>query len=200
MHLGHEGILRHTNRPWTTTEEMDEALIRNFCDVVGRRDRTYILGDFAWKNHNRYLARLPGEKILIRGNHDEMPKDALRNFTEVHDILDRKFNHQHIVMFHYPMRGWPDASRGAWHLFGHFHGRMEEDPGGLCFDVGVDVWDYKPVPLDVVFAKMNAKKAHREQNPRPLRTYEEMMATVAAVRAVNSGFLGSRTAGVTPTA
>lgn len=183
FHLGHEGILKHTDRPWKSVEEMDEALIQN-CQI-GKRDRLYIIGDFAWRDHNRYLSRFPGEKVLILGNHDSMPQEALKNFTGVHEYLDKKFNGQHIFLSHYPLRGWPDASRGTWHLFGHMHGRMEEDPWALCFDVGVDVWGYRPVPLEVIEAKMKEKIRFREANPRPLRTHEEMMETVRKAREAN---------------
>lgn len=159
-------------------------MIDNWNAVVGHKDLTYILGDFAWRNHSKYLQRLHGKKILIRGNHDEMSKVEEQQFTGVFDILDRKFNGNHIVMFHYPMRGWPDASLGSRHLFGHFHGRMEEFPGTLAFDIGVDVWDYKPVPLEVVESKFAVRAAYREANPNP-KKHEDMLGIAAKNREEN---------------
>jgi calcineurin-like phosphoesterase family protein len=46
------------------------------------------------------------------------------------------------------MRTWPGAHRGALHLYGHSHGTL---PGNSqCCDVGVDVWDFRPVALPAI--------------------------------------------------
>jgi hypothetical protein len=52
------------------------------------------------------------------------------------------------------MRTWASSIHGAWNLFGHSHGRMLECEGMLSFDVGVDIWDYAPIPWEVVIEKM----------------------------------------------
>jgi calcineurin-like phosphoesterase family protein len=36
-------------------------------------------------------------------------------------------------------------SKGALNLHGHSHGRLKPQPRQI--DVGVDVWDFRPVPL-----------------------------------------------------
>jgi len=47
------------------------------------------------------------------------------------------------VLSHYSMRSWNGMRRGAVQLYGHSHGRL---PGtNQCVDVGVDVWDFRPV-------------------------------------------------------
>jgi calcineurin-like phosphoesterase family protein len=53
-------------------EQHDEALVDGWNSLVGKKDRTFIIGDFAWNNHKRYANRLNGKKILIAGNHDKM--------------------------------------------------------------------------------------------------------------------------------
>lgn len=157
LHLDHDAIRVFCNRPFDSRQEMNEALIHNWNEVVDKRDTVYILGDFAWRNHNKYLSALRGRKILIRGNHDKMPQAVLRNFTEVHDLLGRAIrfgeNGFYIFMCHYPMRSWDGRCQGSWHLHGHTHGSIP--PHGLSFDVGVDCWDYYPISMEQVINKIN---------------------------------------------
>ena len=58
------------------------------------------------------------------------------------------------------MRVWNRAHRGAWHLFGHSHGNLPDDPHALSWDVGVDNNDYAPIHLDEL-AVIMARKVFR---------------------------------------
>lgn len=158
LHLGHDNIRRHCRRPFATVEDMDEAIIANWNAAVASEDLVYIVGDFAWRNHGHHLARLKGKKVLIKGNHDKMSQDCLRNFTEVHHLLARSIDKQLVVMCHYCMVTWPSSCHGAWHLYGHSHGRIRELPDIPRCDVGVDVWDFAPVPWDAVKRKLGERK------------------------------------------
>jgi calcineurin-like phosphoesterase family protein len=46
-HFGHENIIKYESRPFKNTEEMNQALIKNWNSVVGEKDIVYFLGDFA---------------------------------------------------------------------------------------------------------------------------------------------------------
>lgn len=73
LHFGHKNIIKFCNRPWDTTEEMDEALIANWNSVVGDNDIVFDLGDFAFATNRRWkdiLERLNGRHYLILGNHE----------------------------------------------------------------------------------------------------------------------------------
>ena len=50
LHFGHKNIIRFDNRPFSTVEEMDEALIRNWNAKVSDEDTVYVLGDISWYN------------------------------------------------------------------------------------------------------------------------------------------------------
>ena len=156
-HFGHEAIRRHCHRPFETTEQMDQAIVDNWNGIVPCNGLVYVLGDFAWRDHRKYLARLNGSKILILGNHDAMSQLDLAQFAEVHQLLDRSFDKKQMTLCHYKMQTYRNSFHGAWHLFGHSHGRL--CGGALSFDIGVDVWDYRPVPFEVVRKKMLAKAA-----------------------------------------
>jgi calcineurin-like phosphoesterase family protein len=60
-------------------------------------------------------------------------------------------------MSHYPHKVWPSNHRGAWHLYGHCHGSLPDDPNSLSFDCGVDCHDYFPLSFDEVAAIMEKK-------------------------------------------
>lgn len=77
-HFGHKLMtdpkLRRP-RPFSSTQEMDEFLIRAWNTVVRPDDLIYHLGDFAFGLHDQarvksVFNRLQGRKILILGNHD----------------------------------------------------------------------------------------------------------------------------------
>ena len=161
-HYGHKAIIKHSNRPFSTIEEHDETLISNYNSVVGKKDLCYILGDFAWKNHIKYLSRLNGKKILIKGNHDKMSQTAYNQFTEVVSLKEIKINKQKITLCHYPLL----LHNGSCHmlksnsgflgqLFGHVHARsVEIEKQIIGFDVGVDAWNLKPINFETVKKKL----------------------------------------------
>ena len=61
------------------------------------------------------------------------------------------------ILLHYAMKIWRSSFRGTWHLYGHSHGSLPDDPNSLSFDVGVDCHDYYPISYKEVKAIM-AKK------------------------------------------
>ena len=66
LHLGHKSIIQYCNRPFSSLEEMDNTLIDNWNKVVNNSDGVYLLGDFAWKDHENYAKRLNGNIYLTR--------------------------------------------------------------------------------------------------------------------------------------
>jgi calcineurin-like phosphoesterase family protein len=52
------------------------------------------------------------------------------------------------VLCHYPLRSWHRMGRGALNLHGHSHGRLAPLPRQV--DVGVDVFDFRPVTLAAI--------------------------------------------------
>lgn len=63
-HFGHKNILEYSARPFSTVEEMDEALISNWNNKVASDDEIYHLGDVALcspSKLNKILDRLNGK-------------------------------------------------------------------------------------------------------------------------------------------
>lgn len=152
-HFGHKNVIAMCNRPFSSVEEMDEALIRNWNKKVRPFDTVYHLGDFklrAGASIRKYLDRLHGKVHLIRGNHDHKAgKLDLAGFASVDDLLLLKYGQRRVVLCHYAMRIWPEKHYGAIMLFGHSHGALP--PLGRSFDVGVDSQGFKPISLEEVY-------------------------------------------------
>ena len=181
---GYGGIIFHTHRPFPDTDSMDNAIIAHWNSMVGHGDHVWILGDFAWRNHVQYMHRLSGKKFLVKGSHDMMNTDALRLFAEVHaGMAQRSFDGKIFTLTHCAMRVWERSHYGSINLYGHSHGRLTETDDRLQMDVGVDVWDYKPVPLELIMMIMKQRKHSENQ-----RTAAELEADVAALAQRNAGY------------
>jgi calcineurin-like phosphoesterase family protein len=157
--------------------EMNEVMIQNNNAVVKPNDVVYDLGDFAFgrdsdeKGVREVLHRLVGRRRILWGNHDKLLKAVLKaepNLVEWfspegldderhNPVVEFKQGDVSIVMCHYAMRVWNHSHKGAYHLYGHSHGDLPEDPNSLSFDVGVDCTDFRPLHLDEVIARMKKK-------------------------------------------
>lgn len=160
-HFGHANIIKYSNRPFRSVSSMDEAMLENWNSVVKPNDTVYHLGDLAFFNLNSsegqsLLEHLNGIIYYIRGNHDKFSSKISR-FIWIRDFAEIKVNDQKITLCHYAMRVWNCSHHGTWHLYGHSHGSLPDDPNSLSFDVGVDCWDFKPVSFEQVAERMKQK-------------------------------------------
>jgi calcineurin-like phosphoesterase family protein len=147
---------------------MNAELIRRWNSVVTPKDTVYVLGDVALCKPEQALAfvyGLNGTKYLIAGNHDKPNRkkyEASGAFEWVKDYAEIKvddssgFTH-HVVMSHFPFLSWNRSGHGSFHLHGHCHGNLKDDPHALRIDVGVDCHNYAPISVDEVAAIMGRK-------------------------------------------
>ncbi len=150
LHLGHGNIIRYCNRPFSTVDAMDDALISGWNAVVAPGDDVWFLGDFAARSPSSaaaYLRRLHGRVHLIFGNHDSRQVRALPGWASTQAYAEITVDKTPIVLLHYSMRVWHRSRRGGLHFFGHSHGTLAGDRQSV--DVGVDypAWRYRPVSL-----------------------------------------------------
>lgn len=155
-HFGHENIIKFCNRPFETANQMDAKILENLWKVVGPEDQLWIVGDFAFGRKatkdkewvRSIFDQLPGaEQHLIVGNHDfdsvlDLPWTSISDTASVRDGPKNQVN----TLNHYPMITWNHARRGALQLFGHVHNNWQGSRNSI--NVGVDVWDFKPVLYD----------------------------------------------------
>lgn len=155
-------------RPFDSFEECDETMIERWNSVVQPRDKVYHLGDVVMPRDHKYLdmvmPRLNGDKVLIKGNHDQLkPARYLKHFRDIRGshMLDK------LVLTHVPVHpGSLDRWRGNIH--GHLHsyaviapayissiGRVMyneavEDPKYFC--ASVERINFTPIPFETVNA------------------------------------------------
>lgn len=156
-HFGHVNIIKYCNRPFTSVEEMDNTLIHNWNAIVRPEDTVYHLGDFAVGGGPAapYLRRLNGTIHFCLGNHDKRLVSAYSGF--IPHVKEVSAENQKIVLCHYAMKVWNGSHKGDWQLYGHSHGTLPDDPTALSCDVGVDCWNYFPVSMEQLRAKMKTK-------------------------------------------
>ena len=140
-HFGHDAIIKYCDRPFKHSNEMDRVLVDNWNAVVGKKDIVYHLGDFAFGSSDyaaKMLNKLNGSIHLIEVNHDDKALSSIKSkFASYKQLSDIKIHGQKITLCHYPMLSWRSSFHGAWHLFGHVHGKLE-NPAPFSIDVGVD--------------------------------------------------------------
>jgi len=173
-HVGHKNIISFCERPFESTEHMNEALVYNWNSTVKPEDTVYHLGDVSFMNKQKTLDichRLNGNKKLIMGNHD-LNRDVnfwyecgfaevwrlgygatveAEGFTLCHYPYRKdlsEYDHREYLYHHAPE---PKGVLGAGTLVllhGHVHRQWKTKYGMI--NVGVDVWDLKPVSIDVL--------------------------------------------------
>jgi len=131
-HFSHANIIKHTNRPFGDVETHDRVLMENWNRHVARQDDVYFLGDFAFKYKDRakeIRRRLHGAQIFfIEGNHDAAARQIRNSFAWFDSVKMVEVNGQKIWLSHYAHRVWDRAHYGVWHLYGHSHHSLPDDP------------------------------------------------------------------------
>lgn len=145
-HFGHKAIIDFCKRPYSSVEEMNEELVKNWNNTVSKGDTVYHLGDFAFHNHNIFH-KLNGKKHLIKGNHDDKKVLELP-WSSVQDYKVLQENRKKFVLFHCPITDWEDMYKGSIHLHGHVHSKARAwQMLANSYDVGVDANNYTPVSM-----------------------------------------------------
>jgi len=153
-------------RPFSSTEEMDEAMIERWNAKVQPHDVVYHLGDVVINRKYLHLVkRLNGKKRLVRGNHDIFKDQDYRDvgFDSLYGV--RVFTDQ-FILSHIPLHpdcithrfkvnvhGHLHANEVMWTRTNMVHGTMtglvtEPDPRYLC--VSVEHTDYEPLSFEEV--------------------------------------------------
>ena len=172
-HLGHFNICKYCHRPFQSKSDMDQTLIANWNSVVPEDGIVVHCGDFMLPHDNnikeymRYLNKLNGRVLLLRGNHDII--DLLTSNEKLISVQDKamiEVDSIKIYAEHYPCA----AFNGDYHVYGHVHTLSD----GICYgmdaealkamkrvtyDVGVDQNNYTPISYwqlcDIIRKQLN---------------------------------------------
>lgn len=173
LHIGHR--LLAGLRGFDSVEEHDTELARRWDARVGAGDRVWVLGDISVGGRRQetaaleWIARRPGEKHLITGNHDGCHPMRSRaahwqavylagGFASVQQTAVHKIAGRRVTLSHFPFRFDPDGDHtpenrfeewrvpdiGQCLLHGHTH--SESQVRGRQIHVGADAHELAPVP------------------------------------------------------
>ena len=176
-HFGHSGVCRFTRkdgvtklRPFEDPDEMDEFMIDAWNKKVKPNDKVYHLGDVVINRRClSTLARLNGDKVLIRGNHDIFRDDEYRQYF-------RELRAYHVmngmILSHIPLH---EASMGRFgtNIHGHLHDNrvmkargVNDKTGEVLYSDEVDVryhcvcveqTDYAPILFEEVIKRIETE-------------------------------------------
>ena len=153
-HFGHQNILKYSERPFDSIDEMDYELVQKWNSRVNPEDIIYFLGDFSFHNSSgkkinksfeEYKNRLNGNIVFIQGNHDSSNKVKTKMISAV-----LEFGGMEIFCCHNPKDAHPDYKLN---LCGHVHKLWKSKKVKIVgretvlINVGVDQWNFYPVSL-----------------------------------------------------
>ena len=165
-HYCHDNILKFTDsngdrirgNRFSKVGEMNEAMFNGWSETIRENDTVYHLGDVAFGrtyyddlNFIDTFRSLPGKKILIAGNHDDISwisKEKL--FDEIHvykDLRDQNFLLTHIPIHPSSLRMNKNGEKKT-NIHGHIH--QAKSPTKSHRNVSVEWTDYKPIHVDEV--------------------------------------------------
>lgn len=164
-HFDDEYAIPYFNRPFKSVDEMNAVMVETWNRLVTDDDTVYHLGDFTLDDihhFRKWASQLNGHIKILPGSHDH---PWLKDFVDdekvqvIAPLISLEFpeliggtSPQVIVLCHYSMQVWDQSNHGAWHLFGHSHGKLKGI--GLSFDVGVDCTEFMPLSLQMVASRV----------------------------------------------
>lgn len=159
-HFDHANILTFKRddgtplREFESVSHMNEHIVNCHNSVVRPGDKTYFLGDVTMDHKSKgleILGRMNGEKILIKGNHDQCKPEAYLKYFK-----DIRGSHQFegLVMTHIPIHS-ESLARWGLNVHGHLHYNvvrmpLSQIPDRRYFNVSMERINYTPISLEEV--------------------------------------------------
>ncbi len=176
-HFGHTGVTKFLRddgtklRPWDSVEEMDEEMVKRWNETVRPNDKVYHLGDVVINRKAlKTLARLNGDKVLIKGNHDIF---RLEEYTPYFRDIRGYHVLNGMILSHIPVHE-ESLARFGTNIHGHLHSNrvmirdvvdhknghveyngMKIDPRYHC--VCVEQTDFRPILFEDVIKRIEVE-------------------------------------------
>jgi len=168
LHLYHTNVLKFGDRPFSSIEEMNTAIMYNINSVLKKGDDFYLLGDLAFRKegYDLFFSEFPKYANLhwVLGNHDKQYKKYEKYCTSVSLLKEIKIGGVHTTLCHYPMISWNKSHHNSWMLFGHHHSNahgwegIHERTKGKMLNVNCEFHDFTPWSEDEIVAYMETKE------------------------------------------
>lgn len=148
-----------------SNKEMNDAMIHRWNRVVSDDDLVISVGDFCWIDPRPWLNQLNGNKIMIRGNHDNQNNhdNWCKGYAEYAGdwYMMLEYKKMRFYVTHDPAyvpRDWKD-----WVIHGHHHCAVQKNGdltpyiNGLKKNINVacELVNYTPVWIDDIINTKN---------------------------------------------
>ena len=163
LHFCHQRDFLYEPRGFSSIEEHDSAIIKNWNEIVTPDDEVFVLGDLVMNDVEagiKKLAQLNGKLNIVFGNHDTTRKiglyEELPNITSVGWSTLIKSGKWSFYLCHFPTltSNYDDDSKPVKNhlinLCGHCHyqNRFKDMNKGLIYHVELDAHKCCPVSID----------------------------------------------------
>ena len=175
LHLFHNKAFIYEPRGFLSVEAMNEAIERNWNEMVNENDDVYILGDlmvggkiFGNDIGMEVVRRLKGKKHIIIGNHDTNTRIKLfqqeKSIIDIQYALLMSYKGHKLYMSHYPTFtvDLEHESPKQWviNLFGHTHSKERFYEGlPYMYNVALDAHENRLVLLDDALQEITERTA-----------------------------------------
>lgn len=161
--FGRSQILEIAKRTsFSSIEDMNATLIKNWNRHVKKNDIVFHLGNFAWDPYTarNVLKKLNGKITFLIGNADDALLeigDEFENITILEDQIVELPQFDSVIC-HYPLEIWNGKSSGTIHFHGHTTFSHKTDLRiSNRVNVCTDFWNYSPIKFstikDFIYAK-----------------------------------------------
>lgn len=174
-HFCHNKEFLWLPRGFGSQYEMNEAIVKNWNNVVNADDDVYLLGDVMLSDNVegiKLLKSLKGKIHIVLGNHDTDTRIDLYshcwNVVEIEAAIRLKYNKYRFFLCHYPTicGNYDDGKELRKHtisLCGHTHtkDRFCDWNKGLIYHVDMDAHNCTPVDINEVISDIQEKYNER---------------------------------------
>lgn len=163
-HFNHENIATKFKlddgtpaRPFSSVQEMNEIMIKNWNDNVKEQDHVWHLGDVIMgprQECGKILSRLKGKKRMLLGNHDQIKGSNLITYFQKVELW-RIFKEDDFICTHIPLLK-ETFRKVNFNVHGHIHNNTINDPAYI--NVCVERINYTPIHMDEIKAIIRKRR------------------------------------------
>lgn len=170
LHLFHDRQFVWGPRGFNSIYEMNEAIVKNWNEVVQPEDDVYVLGDLMLNNNEAALSlikQLKGQIHVVRGNHDtDTRMELYNNCYNIVEITEGQFLNikgYHFYLNHFPtftsnLEKGADLKVHLINLFGHTHQKEKfYNQIPFMYNVALDAHDNKLVSFEEIIEDIQAE-------------------------------------------
>lgn len=153
QHFSHNNIIKFSNRPFESVEHMNNSMLNNYYATVKSDDVVIFGGDIAFGSMEvarPMVSNLPGNKVLVLGNHEFGKKEEYRNYhifqaTTMCFVFYKEINKKicNVIVTHYPIDN-KCLPPNTINIHGHIHVHLADKKN---INMAVEHTDYRPKDL-----------------------------------------------------